>query len=72
MLPADGYTKVFESILDHERITVRLNVEFDRAMLADYAHCFNSMQQSALGCPRADCSAQGTQQAAAAGRLELE
>ena len=43
MLPADGYTKVFESILDHERITVRLNVEFDRAMLADYAHCFNSM-----------------------------
>ncbi len=43
MLPAKGYTGVFERILDHERISVRLSTEFDRAMQRDYDHCLNSM-----------------------------
>ncbi len=43
MLPAEGYTRIFERILDHERITVRLSTSFDRSMLHGYSHCFNSM-----------------------------
>ncbi len=43
MLPAEGYTRIFERILDHERITVRLSTPFDRSMLDGYGHCFNSM-----------------------------
>ncbi len=43
MLPDEGYTAIFESILDHDNISVRLSTEFDKAMLADYDHCFNSM-----------------------------
>ena len=43
IMPRDGYTRVFEQILDHPCITVSLNTEFDKSMLADYAHCFNSM-----------------------------
>lgn len=43
LLPERGYTHVFERILDHDRITVRLSTEFDRAMPDGYAHCFNSM-----------------------------
>ena len=43
MLPERGYTAVFEKILDHDRITVRLSTEFDRAMPGDYHHTFNSM-----------------------------
>ena len=43
MLPADGYTAVFERILHHPLVTVRLLTPFERGMLRDYAHCFNSM-----------------------------
>jgi UDP-galactopyranose mutase len=43
MLPAEGYTRVFEAILDHPAITVTLSQAFDRAMAQGYAHCFNSM-----------------------------
>ena len=43
MLPAEGYTRIFERILDHERITVRLSTSFDRSMLDGCSHCFNSM-----------------------------
>jgi UDP-galactopyranose mutase len=43
MMPAEGYTKVFEAILDHPAITVTLGQGFDHAMRAGYAHCFNSM-----------------------------
>lgn len=43
MLPRDGYTTVFERILDHPGIRVALGERFDRAMLRSYAHCFNSM-----------------------------
>ena len=43
MLPERGYTAVFENILDHARIDVRLSTEFERSMPGGYAHCFNSM-----------------------------
>ena len=42
-LPKDGYTRLFERMLDHPGITVRLDTAFDHAMLADHSHCFNSM-----------------------------
>lgn len=43
IMPRDGYTRVFESILDHPGVTVSLNTKFDKSMLAQFAHCFNSM-----------------------------
>jgi UDP-galactopyranose mutase len=43
LLPRDGYTRVFEAILDHPKIYVSLDRAFDRSMLVEYAHCFNSM-----------------------------
>ncbi len=42
-LVSDGYTALFERLLQHERIEVRLNQVFEREMLADYDVCFNSM-----------------------------
>jgi UDP-galactopyranose mutase len=42
-LPRDGYTRLFENILDHARIDVSFNQPFDKHMLRSYAHCFNSM-----------------------------
>ena len=42
-MPKDGYTAIFERILDHHAITVRLGTPFTHAMLNDYDHCFNSM-----------------------------
>ena len=43
IMPRDGYTRVFEAILDHPAITVTLNTDFDKTMLRSYTHCFNSM-----------------------------
>jgi UDP-galactopyranose mutase len=43
MLPRHGYASLFEAILDHPEIRVFLDVAFERAMLKDYRHCFNSM-----------------------------
>lgn len=43
MLPRDGYTRVFESILGHPSISVTLSQPFDKSMLRGYGHCFNSM-----------------------------
>jgi UDP-galactopyranose mutase len=43
VMPRFGYTRVFENILDHRRISIVLNQPFDRAMLSGYSHCFNSM-----------------------------
>ena len=43
IMPRHGYTRVFEQILDHPSIRVRLSTDFDKSMLADCAHCFNSM-----------------------------
>ena len=42
-LPKDGYTALFERILDHPGVTLELGRPFDHAMLASYDHCFNSM-----------------------------
>lgn len=43
VLPADGYTALFERMLDHPGITVALSTPFSRGMEAGYRHCFNSM-----------------------------
>jgi UDP-galactopyranose mutase len=43
MMPRHGYTEIFKTIFDHPRIAVALNTRFEKAMLADYAFCFNSM-----------------------------
>jgi UDP-galactopyranose mutase len=43
MMPRFGYTRLFENILDHPRIRVRLREAFDVGMLPGYGHCFNSM-----------------------------
>ena len=43
MLPRHGYTAVFGEILKHENIVVATNIGFDRAMLTEYAFCFNAM-----------------------------
>lgn len=43
MMPAKGYLYLFEQLLDHKNIEVRLNTDFDKAMEERYAHVFNSM-----------------------------
>ncbi len=43
MLPRHGYATIFSEILKHKNIRIETNVEFDRAMLPDYAFCFNAM-----------------------------
>jgi UDP-galactopyranose mutase len=43
LMPREGYTKIFESILSHDNISVALETEFSPAMAADHAFCFNSM-----------------------------
>lgn len=43
LMPVDGYTAIFEKILDHEKITIRLATKFDKLMESDYGHVFNSM-----------------------------
>jgi len=43
MMPANGYTTLFESIFQHERIEIRLETAFSRDMLPDYGFCFNAM-----------------------------
>ena len=43
IMPADGYLALFEKLLDHENIQVRLNTAFDKAMESQYDHVFNSM-----------------------------
>ena len=43
LLPQDGYTSVFANILDHDLITIDLNVSFEKSLMANYLHCFNSM-----------------------------
>jgi UDP-galactopyranose mutase len=43
MLPRDGYTGLFERILDHPNIRIVLSQPFDRSLERGYLHCFNSM-----------------------------
>jgi UDP-galactopyranose mutase len=42
-MPKDGYTKIFEKILDHPNIKVLLNTAFKKSFVDKYAHVFNSM-----------------------------
>ncbi len=41
-IPAEGYTPMVESILDHPRISVSLGRRFDREMDRDFGHIFYS------------------------------
>ncbi len=43
VLPRDGYTDLFERILDHPRIRLTLGTAFRKPMERDYFHSFNSM-----------------------------
>jgi UDP-galactopyranose mutase len=43
LMPAAGYQALFEKMLDHELVQVRLNMSFDKDMERDYDHVFNSM-----------------------------
>ena len=40
MMPKDGYTAIFERILDHPNITVRLNAAYDRHANEFFHHAF--------------------------------
>lgn len=42
-MPADGYTTMFERILGHDKIEVRLETSFDIDWLDRFEFCFNSM-----------------------------
>ena len=42
-LPAEGYTALFERMLGHENISIRLSTQFEESMLADYFHSFLSI-----------------------------
>lgn len=39
-IPAEGYTKIIEKILDHDSITVKLNERFEPMRKEDYDHLF--------------------------------
>ncbi len=41
-MPENGYTQMVERILDHPRISIRLNSSFERAQKDDYDHSFYS------------------------------
>lgn len=43
LLPRDGYTVLFQAILDHPHIHLTLSQAFEPGFLQGYAHCFNSM-----------------------------
>ncbi len=42
-VPKDGYSKMVQSILNHENIIVKLNVNFSKNMENEFDHIFNSM-----------------------------
>lgn len=41
-IPENGYTEIFEKILDHPKINVILNTKFDKNMIKFYDHIFYS------------------------------
>lgn len=43
ILPKNGYTRIFELILDEKNITVITSQRFNRSMEKEYDHVFNSM-----------------------------
>ncbi len=42
-MPRDGYTALFQTILEHKLVNVQLGTAFEKPMLHDYDACFNSM-----------------------------
>jgi UDP-galactopyranose mutase len=42
-MPKEGYTKLFENILDHPNIHLTLEKSFEKSMEDQYMHVFNSM-----------------------------
>ena len=42
-MPVDGYTKLFENILNHPNISIQLNEPYIKGIENNYLHCFNSM-----------------------------
>ncbi len=42
-LPTNGYTCLFENLLDHENIDIKLSQNFDKSMINEFDFCFNSM-----------------------------
>lgn len=43
LIPKHGYTKMFENILNHPNINVKLKTSFTKRLLDEYDYCFNSM-----------------------------
>jgi len=43
LMPVNGYTDIFNNILNHNNITVSLNTPFNRDMECSYDHVFNCM-----------------------------
>ena len=43
VLPKNGYTRIFELILDQKNITVNVSQRFERKMEKEFDHVFNSM-----------------------------
>lgn len=41
-MPENGYTEIFENMLDHANITVELGTKFDQRSLSDFDHVFYS------------------------------
>lgn len=41
-IPENGYTEIFEKLLDHSKIKLYLNTVFDKSMLKQYDHIFYS------------------------------
>lgn len=42
-MPSEGFTALFQRMLDHPLITVQLDTPYGQGMEAHYAHCFNCM-----------------------------
>jgi len=43
MMPLGGYTRLFEAVFDHPRISVALGTAFAKGFLGEFGFCFNSM-----------------------------
>jgi UDP-galactopyranose mutase len=39
-IPEDGYTPIFEKLLDHPNIEIKLSKPFDKALVKDFSHVF--------------------------------
>lgn len=43
LMPVNGYTLIFNNILDHDNISVKTSTVFDKSMESDYGYVFNCM-----------------------------